>query len=315
MYTLSIFFRLILTFKYCTPSSSSSPKLYSMKDVQIERHQSIQPLAFERVLAAFGAIENVLHLHYASHTRDPLLTNSLHNAAKLCQFRIGRERLETMLGFDSQLYVFTSVSSPSVTTIGLPAKQFQDRKSQFIQKINKWIANNPECRELPSRTITDSLSSSKMLLGQKMVLPVKKQNKITKLQSSTSKFKLAPIKASSTGLSLLERIKEKERLSRIASENETPKNIEEDNVESKLVPIYNILYQLGSNSKHLMGKLVDIINDSIKFRAEREIVTKSVVEIANRLESVKVTIYNDTTVVNINTLMRETDLQLLGKKV
>lgn len=328
------------------------------------RHKFIRPEAFKLNASYFKAIDNCLSLHYTSHTSPPSVDQILNSSSNLLSRKVTFQSLLNILALYPASYIIQEnhkVNDKSSYSITLPFeinhfnRSITRRNQEFVDSVNLWIANNPEAQTLPTcndflncskafnETNSSSNSSSKSNSPSKISKPprsslVEKHN----LKNTTEKFKFKPkdeaTELNNSGLTLLERIKLKEKKNKELAKIDNSEIRYSNYLDGKLHPVYDILYQTywsggrGGRSKAKtveneeaekkvgvtslpLIKFVDIIRDSLSYPISEGEVEDIVVRLEETLGANKVQIITrgGITVVKINNLDRSSDLQKINK--
>ncbi|GEQ71732.1 hypothetical protein JCM33374_g5418 [Metschnikowia sp. JCM 33374] len=147
-------------------------------------------------------------------------------------------------------------------------------------------------------------------------------NSKSSLSNSLPRFKLKE-STQSGGLSLLERIKLKEKKKTTELEGKSSENIHALYIKSKIPAVYDVLYELTlqntSEQKSFktmpMGKMVSIIKDSFSYAMTDKEICDTLNEIASLLpEKVKIIRLGDIHAIKIFVLDRTSDFSVLTKQ-
>ncbi|CAH2352803.1 hypothetical protein CLIB1423_08S01420 [[Candida] railenensis] len=328
------------------------------------RHKFIRPETFKLSASYFKAIDNCLNLHYTSHTSPPSVDQILNSSSNLLSRKVTFQSLLNILALYPASYIISEnhkVNDKSSFSITLPFeinhfnRSITRRNQEYVESVNSWIANNPEAQVLP--ICNDFLNCSKALIennnssdsSSKSGSPSKiskpsKSSLVDKhnLKNTTEKFKFKPkdeaIELSKSGLTLLERIKLKEKKNKELAKVDNSDIRYSNYLDGKLHPVYDILYQTywsGSRGRRTktkdvddqetekkvgvaslpLVKFVDIIRDSLSYPISEGEVEDIVVRLEETLGASKVHIITrgGITVVKVNNLDRCCDLQKIDK--
>ncbi|KAL6452289.1 hypothetical protein SBY92_001547 [Candida maltosa Xu316] len=202
------------------------------------------------------------------------------------------------------------------------------RKQQFIKSLNTWIESHPDCKEVPKKSSIVSSSSSSSPSPKKIIKPRSASSSPTKkkfhdLRNEASRFKFTErIEADESvkcqGLSLLERIRLKERLKK---EQEGGEDSKERKYESYLVAkvpmIYDAIYQVyysqpDTCKSFSTKKLIQIIQDSSSYPVIAEEIHDGMKLIESKLSQIRMIEKDGVQVIRVSSLNRDQDLQILN---
>lgn len=311
--------------------------------MNINEHPVIPSNVFADLVKFFGAIDTNLSLHYSNHTTDPSLDKILDSAARLLGRRITTKDLLCILCISPKSFVIANniklnensehlISIPPSVSINSFNQQIPKRKVQFITEINSWIEKNNELSSIPSipleRVINKrKLASSKIIkpnLNSPSPTKRLKSDLVNELKNDPSKFTFKSKdeeleKQKSNGLSLLERIRLKEKLINEQLLKESPEMKYTQYIQSKLVPIYDIIFQIhryqqkDNLKSYPLTKLISMVSDSLNYPVSKDEIKDVIYLIETRLTKEKLQIISRSgvTAVKVIKLNREDDLKLL----
>lgn len=285
----------------------------------------------------FSAIDTVLSLHFASSITIPRLHNLCEKATDLVQKRVDISTFELILAIDPTVYKIVSFGSESYdygVTLpdSLPIPKFGTilplRRRQFEERLTDTLPEPVKLSQIAVLLISQTPKSSPTKSSSKKVSksPTKKSpSKL--LRNDLAKFqfreKIASVETSkANGLSLLERIKLKEQLSKGAS-IETPKMRYDANILSKMPAVYEIIYELASTStpqgshefkSFALPKVISVVKDSFLLDIADTEVNDVIMAIEEKLghEKIQTLKRGRISAIKVFLLNREHDLQLLS---
>lgn len=293
-------------------------------------HPIITTAWIDRIRLLFQAIELVLVLHYATNTTDPVLARLLDTASLYANLRINFAHFEVILylvpGFYFVYPDYQQVDAVHLYRISPPkriqvlefTKSIETRRTQFNHAIEKWLAENQNLGYIPAVEIRDVAMKNytKPLANS----PTKKMSpsptKVTKLKNDVSRFRfkerLEQEELTKTGMSLLERIRLKEKL-RNSENSATPQQKYDTYIAGKLHPVYDILYQVCSREPLpkllLMTKLIGTVRDSFSYPIAILEVQDTLHKLDEILPSLSIITKAGTTVVRVESFDRSRDLE------
>lgn len=305
-------------------------------------HPLIEQSWIDRIKRVFQAVELVLALHYASSSSDPILANLLDRASLHASLRINFAHFEVVLFLVPNFYyVYPDLQEPTAvhlyrisTPLGTLVAQFlknlENRKSLFNEAMRLWLDQNPHLGYIPGVNITEI--TEKRNKNQPAHSPTKKNpsvtsngspspTKVSKLKNDSSRFRfkerLETEEAQKSGLSLLERIRLKEKLKK-SEISTTPEERYDSLLAAKLEPVYNILYQQTSLEKLprlvLIFKLTTTVRDSFSYPISQQEVEDTLKMLVEILPSLKIVSLTGTTVVRVENVDRERDIAIIREK-
>lgn len=312
--------------------------------MKIEEHPIIQGKVFQDLVKFFTAIDTNLNLHYSNHTTDPSLSRILDSAARLIGRRITTKDLLCMLHIYPDAYVIrynNKVNDNSEYLLSLPenipVNTFNQciplRKEQFLNDLNTWIVKNKQTSEIAYPSIGHIVQRRKHSSPSKIHKPqlnsssptkISKSNLLNELKNDSSKFVFRSKdenaeKVKNNGLSLLERIRLKEKLNNEQKIKETPEMKYNTYIQSKLVPIYEILFHIHRSQdkqefkSYPLSKLVSMVEDSLDYPSSRHEIKDTVYLLEKKLGPGKIQILSrgGVTAIKVIKLDRDVDLRLL----
>ena len=317
--------------------------------MEYQSHPLIPPHIFVEVHQKMSAIDSMLNLHYSSHSADPLLAKLLDQAASLASTRIKVSDLECIMNIDPDFYRLykTGDNYHDYTKIYIrfsstfTPKMVQTRKQEFYTKLNLWISNNQDSH-LQQRTVELVLKEA-----ESEPRPSRSPSKVTKPKSGSSSpikrlkslandLKNDPCKfqfhqrdekvqqQQNNGLSLLERIKLKEKLRNQQSVDleDTPELKYDKYLVGKAGSIYDIVYQMtnvdGRSEVFIsFSKLIDIIKDSLDYPMNSDEVIDTLKKVESKLGKNDQNYFtilkrSGVTVLKVGALDRDRDMKLLN---
>lgn len=319
--------------------------------MDIQKHPLIPRHAFVTLRNNFNAIDNVLSLHYTNHTSNPLLNKILTQASSLTQTKITVTHIEQIMEITDSLYEIYRLDEELVIKFS-STTQLSRRREVFIKNINKWIETHQELNTIPPKKssytteatfelCSSSLPSSPVSFlktsPNKIIKPRSANSSPTKIKnrslnfsdlkndSSRFKFKekLESIESNKfNGLSLLERIKLKEKLRKQQEQDEiskqqTPQDKYQNYLLTKIPMIYNAIYQLyqcqPNNCKTFSTKkLIQTIQDSSSYPVIPDEIHDGMKLLSTKLPSkLDMIEKNDIKVIRVTNLNRDQDLKTL----
>ncbi|EGW33134.1 uncharacterized protein SPAPADRAFT_60444 [Spathaspora passalidarum NRRL Y-27907] len=279
--------------------------------IDIQRHPIIPKCMFVEMIATYAAIDTVLTLHYSNHTTHTTLDKVLESATSLLKRKITVTDLEQIFYIDSNAYHVFVNSENSATYIKFPHNVsliHTTRKPKFISQVNQWIRDNPSQDLLGSIELSSIIKHeprSRPTSPSKIVKPKSTGSSpikisLTELKNDSSKFKFKSKeehteKQKNNGMSLLERIRLKEKLKReqeadVANSSEVKY---EKYLLQKVQMVYDVIFQLYNS--HLesstqcksfsLTKLTQTIIDSSSYPLDPKEVKDVVSLIHNKLQA------------------------------
>lgn len=320
------------------------------EDLKLNNHKHISNEILKKILRNFKAIDHALNIFYLTSNSDPQLDEILKSATLLFKKKIEQKDLLEILTIAPDCYQidinekresqnFLVLKYPSNITV----KNLHKRISEFIKKINKWIEVNPECinikesniydlirqeskNEIPSNLRNNNISHIKKNLKFQFVKKKLLSSILKKNKSSFNFVQKNEIieQRKNKGLTLLERIKLKEKINKdLGPKKNQDINIEND-YEKKLLnqicKIYDIIYHLKAenNDNNIsktfsLFKFCEIAKDSLTCSITNKEIIDTIELISKKLDygKVKVITKNNLHIVKINNLNRENDIKLL----
>ncbi|RCK67760.1 Cell division cycle protein CDT1 [Candida viswanathii] len=298
----------------------------------INKHQQIPKHVFITLLSKFTALDNVISLHYATHSAHPRLTKILSQASSLAKCAIVMDDIEQVTEVWRGAYVVFRQDDEQCIKFGdLDVVSLMRRKETFVEFLNSWIDANQTNPEIPRHAITIPTiqkSPSKVTKPRSASSsPTKKpQSKFQDLKNDPSKFKFTeksePSRAAAAlGLSLLERIRLKEkRAKEDMASGPTPREKYERYLEGKIPMIYDAIYQVynsegdgdGKGSRSFStSKLIQIIQDSAEYPVVAEEIHDGMKLIVDKLSKIQMIEKNGVRVLRVAYLDRDQDLLVL----
>ncbi|RLV95795.1 hypothetical protein JA1_000813 [Spathaspora sp. JA1] len=307
------------------------------------------------MISTFAAIDTVLGLHYSNHTTHTTLDKLLESTTSLVKRKITVDDLEKILYIDMNAYeVFVSDTIDWNICIKFPVDEklmSPTRKSEFINKLNKWIGNNPSQDQLGSIDISSIIKhqercqpSSRPTSPNKIIKPNSRSNNSSpiKLKSSTrllddlkndsGKFKFKAReeeteKQKNNGMSLLERIRLKEKMKREQEQdhvNSTEARYEKY-LSQKVQMVYDVIYQLynthlespAQSKSFSLTKLTQTIVDSSSYPLDpkevKDVVNLIHKKLTDNSSESKISVIDSSgiQVVKVSNLNRTQDLKML----
>lgn len=283
-----------------------------------------------------NAVDSVLSLHYSS--RQSLITahELFSQVANLLQRRTKIEHFMCVLMVDQYAYKLVEPTgvkdySPCYVTTFKPILEFnselQSRKSKFMDDLNKWIDDHQDIGYFNIQPVADVIELHKQTHETSdsrsphppSRSPSRSPSKITKLKNDSSKFafkvKDEKVEAAKSGLSLLERIKLKEKLNN--EKKDTPEMKREEFLKSKLKTIYNILYQMNSETKSGQFKSFPLsivkatIKDSLDYPIHEDEIFDCLKMMSRKFPKVEILTRSNLSVVKLYHFDRTEDLKIL----
>lgn len=294
--------------------------------------------------ALFSAIDTVLSLHYASSISTPKINVICSRATHLANKRIDTSTFGRILAYNPNLYKIVSSGSGSYefgVTVpeNTPVAQFSSclpsRRRQFEQLVSLKLDDAMIPISLGSVAVIEALSLSPRKSSSSSptkVSPVKITKNVSKsMKNDGSRFlfkeKLAAVEASkANGLSLIERIRLKEKMNKENRGIDTPEKRYENLIYSKMPAVYDVLYELCDSNisrdqllnfrSYPLSKIVSIVCDSFVFNIAESEVRDTIKALERRLTPNIQTIDRDgVQAVKIFQLDREKDLRLLKESI
>ncbi|CUM51212.1 unnamed protein product [Debaryomyces tyrocola] len=308
------------------------------------QHQVIKDEVFQDLIKFFTAIETNLNLHYSNHTIDPSLNKILDSAARLIGRRITTKDLLCILQIYPNAYAIrynNKVDDYSEYLLSLPesipVNTFNQciplRKEQFLKNINIWVTKNRNASEIAYPSIGQIVRKQNNSSPSKIHKPrsntssptkISRSDLINGMKNDSSKFVFRSKdenaeKEKNNGLSLLERIRLKEKLKNEEKIKDTPEMKYHTYIQSKLVPIYDILFHIHrsqdkqQNKSYPLSKLISMIEDSLDYPTSKGEIKDAVYLLEKKLGSDKIQILSrgGVTAIKVIELNRDSDLKVL----
>lgn len=316
--------------------------------MDIQKHPLIPRHVFITIRNNFNAIDNVLSLHYTNHTSNPLLNKILGQASSLTQTKVTITHLEQIMEITDSLYEIYRLDEELIIKF-TSNTQLAQRREVFIRHINEWIQTHQQlntvppkkssytteatfalCKSLPSSPVSFLKTSPNKIIKPRSAnsSPTKMKNRslnFSDLKNDSSRFKfkekLESIESSKfNGLSLLERIKLKEKLRKQQEQDElsmqqTPQDKYQNYLLTKIPMIYNAIYQLyqcqPNNCKTFSTKkLIQTIQDSSSYPVIPDEIHDGMkllsAKLPTKLDMIE---KNDIKVIRVTNLNRDQDLK------
>lgn len=309
--------------------------------MKILHHRHIQEEVFKDLVKFFISIETILSLHYSNHTIDPSLNKILESSALLIGRRITIEDLLCILNIYPEAYSIShnnKTNDKSEFLISLPEdvsvvefnQYIPQRKKRFVDGINLWIVNNKDASSIKHPSIDDIVQIKKAGSPSKVIKPqsispskTSRKNMLKELKNDPSKFTFKSKEENverekNNGLSLLERIKLKEKINKEKKLQESPEMKYEVYIRSKLISVYDILFHIHQsqnkpNASYPLTSLVSKIEDSLDYPSSKDEIIDIIRLIEKRLgtEKIQVLSRSGITAVKIIRFDRDNDIEVL----
>lgn len=249
--------------------------------------------------ALFSVIDTVLSLHYTSSISTPKINELCHRATQLANKRIDSSTFGRILAYDPNLYKIVSygsgsydfgVSIPQDMSVAQFSSSLPLRRQKFEELVKLKADKAIAPLNLLSVAVVEALSLSprKLSSSPTKASPLKITKNISKtMKNDRSRFlfkeKLAAVESSkANGLSLIERIRLKEKMNKESLGSDTPEKRYENLIHSKMPAVYDVLYELFNKNlprdqllnfrSFPLSKIVSIVCDSFVFNiAESEV--------------------------------------------
>lgn len=233
----------------------------------------------------FASIDTVLSLHFSSSTITPKLHDLCSRATDLAKKRVDISTFELILAIYPEAFKVVSsgsnaydygVTVPDSIPIAKFGTQLPLRKRQFEERLRNHSGATVKLCDIAvdqSSSRSTSCSPTKSRSPSKITKPSKLAPK-NDLSKFLFKEKISAVETSKTGLSLLERIKLKEKLNSHNEKLDTPQMRYDAHIHSKMPAVYNILYELATSAgpqgvlsfrSFALAKVVSIVMDSFQF--------------------------------------------------
>lgn len=293
----------------------------------IREHKLIPREPLAKLVKTLVAVDNAISLQYTNHQLSPLLTKVLDSASKLANIRINVAGFESLLFYDKSMYQVYKLGTNSYDYSKIYVKfpvefnqiNFVQRKQHFITKLNDWIEKNQDISYIPGLQLQNLLTSTK---PSKIVKKSPTKRVSHDLINSPSKFKFIEKdeliqQQKNQGLSLIERIKLKEKLACKSTIN--PVLNYQNYLLGKTKTIYDIIYQYMLNEKETtiksfsMQKLTENIKDSLDYPLTSEEVVDIIKLLQEKLDRDNFVIVSrqGLLVLKVGKLNRDQDLKAL----
>lgn len=290
----------------------------------------------------FSAIDTVLSLHYASSISTPKVYDLCAKATRLVHKRIDSSTLERILAYDASLYRIISnggsdydfgVAIPKDTSIARFGSLLPLRRRHFETLVEKGKneSSGPVSLSSLAEVENQSVSPRKASVSPTKASRLKIEKSPTKdMKNNRSRFlfkeKMADVEsAKANGLSLLERIRLKEKLQKEALDCNTPQERYASLIHSKMPVVYDVLYELSSTSGPKdsirnftsipLAKVVSIVCDSVQFAVAESEIRDTIKALEHKLPNIQTLERDGVWAVKVFDLDRENDLRLLKQHV
>lgn len=304
----------------------------------------------DSLFSLFSALDTVLSLHYASSITTPKLNDICVKATNMSGTRIDASTIEMILRYFPQAYKVIShgrntfdyfITVPADVPIWKFGTQLPLRKRQFVDLVKDAtetpkrvslaaIAEAETPLKSPQKALLSSIKTTTTNTSLTKSSPTKtspaKVIKVSDLRNDLSKFlfkeKISAIQLSNAnGLSLLERIKLKEKQRR---SHESPQAKYQAQIEGKMPAVYDVIYELAhslnletgapKSRSFLLHKIISIVRDSLTFEIAESEVQDVIHELASRLgqEKIQVLQRGGVKALKVYQLDREADLVLIN---
>lgn len=310
--------------------------------MSVATHSIIPKNILQNTYKHVSAIDSVLSLHYTNHITNPSLAKVLDTAASLIHLRINFMSLEVIFAISPDMYdVFIDENnaytiSPKNISIHDFKKYTSKRKEQFLADLNKWIMENSDKPVLPtvpmSKIVTKVVKNSRTSpykITKSSPSPSPNSSRVNLLQdfkNESGKFRFkSKDEVNTNGLSLLERIKLKEKLNKEKKLMENPQQKYESYINDKMLVVYDIIYELrgghgtldnnstGNSKSYPLQKLISQIEDSLEYPISKSEIYDVIKSVSSKLlnEKVEVISRDGLSIVKIAGLKYDTDVKLL----
>ena len=312
--------------------------------MDIIKHKHIPKHEFHRLISNVKYIDSTLSLHFINHVTNPLAQEILQHASNLAQWKININNLENILAISPLYKIYRNQHG---TYMSFPDIKGKDRVGEFTQSVNKWISMHQDDKSLAMINLRDvwirttsprkvtkmysspSLTTSASPSPSPSPSPTKLRTRFADLKNSRSKFTFKEKNAAEEsnkhqGMSLLERIKMKEKLNNSAGAI-TKEQKREQYLAAKMDQIYNVIHQLyleginSSSSNNTKGvslsftKIVQIVRDTCdEDQMDQDDIRRIVQLINDRLTNFAIYEKAGITVIRVSHLNRVEDLVTLG---
>lgn len=274
-------------------------------------HPHIPAHEFESLLKHFASIDTVLSLHFAHSTTPALASTVVERATALSKRRVTMAVVHAILHVSPGSYCLAKGRDGLTITVGESqvgdfGRHLGPRRDQFQKDIASWIEAHPELHAIPSAPTPAAASPCKV------VKPASAKG-FQDLRNNQSKFKFKekPVVPPNSKLSLLERIKLKEKLNK-EKFTETPEQKHQRYILGKRPAVFEIVYEMcGSAPRTVpLPKLVMQIQDSFTYPMGEDEVVEVIQAIAALVPKIEVVTRGLTTVVRVRDLERADLLKL-----
>ncbi|ODV81987.1 uncharacterized protein CANTADRAFT_24691 [Suhomyces tanzawaensis NRRL Y-17324] len=311
---------------------------------KIPNHPTISSSHFMDLHRKFCAIDNTLTLHYTAHNVDPLLVKILDSSATLAQCRIQVLDVEIILLINPEIFSIYKTGSNNYDYtkifIKFPSNfnqgMIQTRKEAFAKDIENWILQNKDTQTFFPKGIPEILKQKEQkqeVNGRQLpnrITKITRKSSLADLKNDSSKFKFQERielieQQKSNGMSLLERIKLKEKLRKEQLERENGSNTPEVQYEKYLVgkfpQIYDMVYHMSNTNRgpgeavrtFSCQKLCATIVNSHDYPLNKKEVEDAIKLMSKKLGDKFVVLERGgVTVLKVGILSREDDLKVLA---
>lgn len=303
--------------------------------MQVVEHKLIPRGEFETIFKYAKAVDRALGLWYSSHQNDASMDQITELSTNLTGQRVTLESILKILRIDREFLVIKdnqrlNESCPYVVGVPMQNKRsmgqlIEKRGTRFVEKTNQWIESNPD------ETIVTPVDLNEVLL-KKRASPSKiskqsgdKKRSLSKdLKNDASKYKYQErnekdVQEKNRGLSLLERIRQKEAVRSNELADKTPLKQHDIHIKGKMIPVYEIIYQVrGSGEQHSyksypLSKIMQTIMDSLGYPISEEdlggVLAK--LEMILSKEKIQAVSRDKFTVIKVKNLDRKQDIETL----
>lgn len=298
-----------------------------------EAHNNIERGEFERLLKIFKGIDSNISVYYGSHTSPTGLSGILRSTLSLMGRAVKYDDVLKLLvlypdSYNLQVNYGSNIEDEFTISFAFSTEDkkisvLNDREALFIEKANLWIRNNQDKDDVPLFPIEDFVQADRTK-SSLIKLNTRNDRIFKELRNSADKFRFKvkherDVQSLNNGLSLLQRIKLKERVRKEEDKYDQTQIKRNKLIKNKLKSIYDILYHVhedqspGKLKSYSMPKIIAMIKDSSTnpiHEDEALDVVKALVSILgrNRMEIVS---RNGITALKIIALDRTRDLKVL----
>ncbi|KAI5966158.1 uncharacterized protein KGF55_000467 [Candida pseudojiufengensis] len=299
--------------------------------MEIETHPRIPKHVLKQLVVDLKTIDSLIELHFINHTINPSLSDVLKKASSENSRQLSVTDIEQINGI-LPIYELHKNEVLGDITINFTKDYTSSRIEKFTKSLNEWSNSNQCSTKLPRLDLGKSTISDNQKQTMKVLKPKSKQistrTKFKDLRNDKSKF-IYKEKTESTqstkGLTLLERIKLKEKTANKENSELAKVQKYQSYLIGKVNTIYDIIYQfyklqIMHSDINLVSVSLNQLLSSIKNSLNMPLTEIEIMDVLNIIESNlnnKFTslVRNDIKILRIQSLSRENDLKVFEEMI